>query len=120
MAQALEGLEPQNDPRLLVGISTADDAGVFLLQDGLALVQTVDLLTPMVEDPYAFGRIAAANSLSDVYAMKQKLQTIWIKPNNPDGLLQALEEWCRAAESSGIEALQDFSRRLRRYQTAPA
>jgi selenide, water dikinase len=54
---------------LLVGISTADDAGVFLLQDGLALVQTVDLLTPMVEDPYTFGRIAAANSLSDVYAM---------------------------------------------------
>jgi len=52
-----------------VGISTADDAGVFLLQDGLALVQTVDLLTPMVEDPYTFGRIAAANSLSDVYAM---------------------------------------------------
>jgi selenide, water dikinase len=62
-------LKPQNDPRLLVGISTADDAGVFLLQDGLALVQTVDLLTPMVEDPYTFGRIAAANSLSDVYAM---------------------------------------------------
>ena len=54
---------------MLVGISTADDAGVFLLQDGLALVQTVDLLTPMVEDPYTFGRIAAANSLSDVYAM---------------------------------------------------
>ena len=69
MALALEGLKPQNDPRLLVGISTADDAGVFLLQDGLALVQTVDLLTPMVEDPYTFGRIAAANSLSDVYAM---------------------------------------------------
>ena len=54
---------------MLVGISTADDAGVFLLRDGLALVQTVDLLTPMVEDPYTFGRIAAANSLSDVYAM---------------------------------------------------
>lgn len=52
-----------------MGISTADNAGVFLLQDGLALVQTVDLLTPMVEDPYLFGRIAAANSLSDVYAM---------------------------------------------------
>jgi selenide,water dikinase len=53
----------------LVGTDTADDAGVFLLQEGLALVQTVDLLTPMVEDPYTFGRIAAANSLSDVYAM---------------------------------------------------
>lgn len=53
----------------MVGTDTADDAGVFLLQEGLALVQTVDLLTPMVEDPYTFGRIAAANSLSDVYAM---------------------------------------------------
>jgi selenide,water dikinase len=69
LAQALQGLKPVSDPRLLVGISTADDAGVFLLQDGLALVQTVDLLTPMVEDPYTFGRIAATNSLSDVYAM---------------------------------------------------
>lgn len=69
MAQALSGLERPADPRLLVGINTADDAGVFLLQEGLALVQTVDLLTPMVEDPYTFGRIAAANSLSDVYAM---------------------------------------------------
>ncbi len=69
MAQALQGLERPTDPRLLVGTDTADDAGVFLLQEGLALVQTVDLLTPMVEDPYTFGRIAAANSLSDVYAM---------------------------------------------------
>ncbi|MEO0080053.1 MAG: selenide, water dikinase SelD, partial [candidate division WOR-3 bacterium] len=69
MAQALQGLKTPQDPRLLVGINTADDAGVYLLEDGLALVQTVDLLTPMVEDPYTFGRIAAANSLSDVYAM---------------------------------------------------
>lgn len=69
MAQALAGLEQTTDPRLLVGINTADDAGVFLFTEGLALVQTVDLLTPMVEDPYTFGRIAAANSLSDVYAM---------------------------------------------------
>lgn len=69
MAQALSGLAVQTDPRLLVDISTADDAGVFLLETGLALVQTVDILTPMVEDPYVFGRIAAANSLSDVYAM---------------------------------------------------
>jgi selenide,water dikinase len=69
LAQALSGLKRPTDPRLLVGISTADDAGVFLVEEGLALVQTVDLMTPMVEDPYTFGRIAAANSLSDVYAM---------------------------------------------------
>jgi selenide,water dikinase len=69
LAQALSGLEPPADPRLLVGINTADDAGVFLVEPELALVQTVDILTPMVEDPYVFGRIAATNSLSDVYAM---------------------------------------------------
>ncbi len=69
MAPVLDKLKRPDDPRLLVGINTADDAGVFLLREGLALVQTVDLLTPMVEDPYTFGRIAAANSLSDVYAM---------------------------------------------------
>lgn len=69
MALVLERLVRHEDKRLLVGINTADDAGVFLVRDDLALVQTVDLLTPMVEDPYTFGRIAAANSLSDVYAM---------------------------------------------------
>lgn len=69
MASVLSGLKIPADPRLLVGINTADDAGVFLVEEGLALVQTVDLLTPMVEDPYTFGRIAATNSLSDVYAM---------------------------------------------------
>src|SRR3954470_22462367 len=57
------------DPRLLVGADTADDAGVFRLRDDLALVQTVDFFTPIVDDPYAFGRIAATNALSDVYAM---------------------------------------------------
>jgi len=69
LALVLGRLKPPDDPRLLVGTSTADDAGVFLLREGLALVQTVDMLTPMTEDPYAFGRIAAANSLSDIYAM---------------------------------------------------
>src|SRR3954447_2609646 len=57
------------DPRVLVGSDTADDAGVFRVTDELALVQTVDFFTPIVDDPYAFGRIAATNALSDVYAM---------------------------------------------------
>jgi selenide, water dikinase len=56
-------------PDLLVGTSTLDDAGVFRLSEDTALVQTVDFFTPIVDDPYAFGRIAAANALSDVYAM---------------------------------------------------
>jgi selenide,water dikinase len=57
------------DPRLLVGTPTGDDAAVFRLSDDLALVQTIDFFTPLVDDPYDFGRIAAANALSDVYAM---------------------------------------------------
>jgi selenide,water dikinase len=57
------------DPRLLVGFETSDDAGVVQLTPELALVQTVDFFTPIVDDPYWFGRIAAANALSDVYAM---------------------------------------------------
>ena len=56
-------------PRLLIGGETNDDAGVYLLSDELALIQTVDFFTPMVDDPYLFGAIAAANALSDVYAM---------------------------------------------------
>ena len=54
---------------MLVGFNTNDDAGVYLLGEGLALVQTVDFFTPIVDDPFTFGQIAAANSLSDVYAM---------------------------------------------------
>ncbi len=57
------------DPRLLVGSASGDDAAVFRLADDLALVQTIDFFTPLVDDPYDFGRIAAANALSDVYAM---------------------------------------------------
>ncbi len=57
---------------MLVGIATSDDAGVYRLSDDLALVQTVDFFTPVVDDPYDFGRIAAANALSDVYAMGGK------------------------------------------------
>ncbi len=54
---------------MLVGTETSDDAGVYLIADGLALVQTVDYFTPVVDDPYDFGRVAAANALSDIYAM---------------------------------------------------
>jgi selenide,water dikinase len=69
MAQVLRRLPVQSDPRLLVGTETFDDAGVYALSDELALVQTVDFFPPLVDDPYQFGQIAAANALSDVYAM---------------------------------------------------
>ena len=59
----------QSDPRLLVGRESSDDAGVYKLTDEIALIQTIDFFTPMVNDAFHFGRIAAANALSDVYAM---------------------------------------------------
>jgi selenide,water dikinase len=62
-------LPKQLDPNVLVGFDTADDAGVYQLSPELALVQSVDFFTPIVDDPYTFGQIAAANALSDVYAM---------------------------------------------------
>jgi selenide, water dikinase len=65
----VRNLAAATDERLLVGSATADDAAVFRLTEDLALVQTIDFFTPIVDDPYDFGRIAAANALSDVYAM---------------------------------------------------
>ncbi len=65
----METLPLETDPNLLVGRETSDDAGVYRLSDEQALVQTIDFITPVVNDPYDFGRIAAANALSDVYAM---------------------------------------------------
>ena len=65
----MQGLPENTDKRMLVGSANADDAGVFKLSDSTALVQTLDFFTPIVDDPYLFGQIAAANSLSDVYAM---------------------------------------------------
>ena len=65
----LAGLPSVDDPRVLVGVPAGDDAGVFRLDEHTALVQTVDVFTPSVDDPYVFGQIAAANSVSDVYAM---------------------------------------------------
>ncbi len=65
----LAGLTGSRDPNVLVGFDTADDAGVYRLRDDLAIVQTVDFFTPIVDDPFDFGRIAATNALSDIYAM---------------------------------------------------
>ena len=67
--QVLGKLPRQHDPNVLVGFDHADDAGVYQIGPGTALVQTVDFFTPIVDDPYTFGQIAATNALSDVYAM---------------------------------------------------
>lgn len=69
LAQVLCHLPKMKDENLLVGIDTSDDAAVYKINDELAMIQTLDFFTPVVDDPYTFGQIAAANSLSDVYAM---------------------------------------------------
>ena len=69
LARLLEGIQVRQDPNLLVGFDRSDDASVYKISQDLALVQTVDFFPPIADDPYLFGQIAAANALSDVYAM---------------------------------------------------
>lgn len=96
MTQVLCQLPKTYDANLLVGLETSDDAAVYRINDQLALIQTLDFFTPIVDDPYQFGQIAAANSLSDVYAMggEPKLaMNIVCFPNclNPDVLVEILK-----------------------------
>ncbi len=103
--RVLSKLPRQDDPRLLVGFGTKDDAGVFLIQDGLALVQTTDFFTPIIDDPYKFGQIAAANSLSDVYAMGgQPLTALSIVCFPEDGDLEQLEQILLGGMDKLVEA----------------
>ena len=69
LEEILAALPPSMDPEVLVGTDTADDASVYRVSDEIAIVQTVDFFTPIVDDPYMYGAISAANSLSDIYAM---------------------------------------------------
>ena len=69
LAQVLRPLTLASHPNLVVGLQTSDDAAVYRIAPGLAVVQTVDFFTPIVDDPWTYGAIAAANSMSDVYAM---------------------------------------------------
>ena len=69
LRQVLSALPAQNDPDLLVGFETSDDAAIYRIAPDLAMVQTIDFFTPLVDDPFTFGQIAATNALSDVYAM---------------------------------------------------
>lgn len=95
-----------NDPNLLVGTETHDDAGVYRLTDDLAIVQTIDFFPPLVEDPFIYGQIAAANALSDVYAMGAVPRTALNLVGFPDDkedlavlgrILEGGAERCRAA-----------------------
>ncbi len=88
----LARLPAVSDPNLLVGTASKDDAGVYLVRPDLALVQTTDFFTPIVDDPYSYGQIAAANSLSDVYAMGGRPMTALTLLCYPeDGDMEVLE-----------------------------
>jgi selenide, water dikinase len=98
-------LARQHDPKVLVGFDHADDAGVYLLTPDTALVQTVDFFTPIVDDPYIFGQIAATNALSDVYAMGGKPLTSLALVCFPEkGDLEILERILAGGLSKMIEA----------------
>jgi selenide, water dikinase len=101
------GLPRPTDPRVLVAADTADDAGVVQLTPDLAIVQTADFFTPIVDDPYAFGRIAATNALSDVYAMGGRpvsalnLVAYPLETLGPDVLREILRGGADAAAAAG-------------------
>ena len=102
-------LPPSRDPKVLVGSITADDAAVYALTSELALVSTTDFFTPIVDDPYDFGAIAAANALSDVYAMGGKPVTALSLVGFPSDaldvevLVRILEGGAEKAREAGIE-----------------
>ena len=106
LSALLEGFRTHTDPRLLVGYDTSDDASVYQISDELALVQTVDFFPPVVDDPFLFGQIAAANALSDVYAMggepKLALNLLCVAPEmGDDGVREVLRGGYEKAYEAG-------------------
>ena len=110
----MAGLPRPTDPRVLVGTDTADDAGVVQLTDEFAIVQTVDFFTPIVDDPYAFGRIAATNALSDVYAMggtpvRAEPRRVPARDAGPDVLREILRGGADAVAEAGASIVGGHS-----------
>lgn len=98
-------LARQHDPNVLIGFDTADDAGVYQLTPELALVQTVDFFTPIVDDPYTFGQIAATNALSDVYAMGGRpISALTLACFPESGDITILEQMLAGGLSKMVEA----------------
>jgi selenide, water dikinase len=105
LRQVLSGLPTQFDPNVLIGFDTSDDAGVYRIGPGVALVQTVDFFTPLIDDPFTFGQIAATNALSDVYAMGGRpLTALAIVCFPQDAPLEILEQIMRGGLSKMAEA----------------
>ena len=105
LAQVLGQLPPSDDPRVLVDYRTGDDAGIFRLDDRTLLVQTVDFFTPVVDDPELYGAIAAANALSDVYAMGGRPLTALSIAAVPDKDFP--KEWLAAIFRGGAAKLKE-------------
>jgi selenide,water dikinase len=111
----LAGLRGPADPHVLVGFDTADDAGVYQLRDDLAVVQTVDFFTPIVDDPLEFGRIAAANAISDIYAMGAtpvcalNLVAFSIAEIGGDVLTEILRGGAQIAQEAGVAIIGGHS-----------
>jgi selenide, water dikinase len=106
LSDALHGLNFKRDANLLVGIETSDDAAVYKLSDDVAMVNTVDFITPPVDDPYWFGQIAAANSISDIYSMGAKPLTALNVVMFPSSQLDMgiLKEILRGGNDKVVEA----------------
>jgi selenide,water dikinase len=111
----LQELPRTDDPALLVGHESADDAAVYRVSDDLAIVSTVDFFTPIVDDPYDFGRVAAANALSDVYAMGARpvtalnLVAYSLEELGEDPLREILRGGADVAESAGVAVVGGHS-----------
>ncbi|MBV8429620.1 MAG: selenide, water dikinase SelD [Solirubrobacterales bacterium] len=111
----LDRLAPVADPNVLVGFGTSDDAGVYRVRDDLALVQTVDFFTPIVDDPFDFGRIAAANALSDIYAMGAtpvsalNLVAFSLAELGEDVLVEILRGGAQVAAEAGVAVIGGHS-----------
>ncbi len=103
--EVLRRLPRPTDPNVLVGFDTSDDAGVYRVSDDLALVQTIDFFTPIVDDAFLFGQIAAANALSDVYAMGGRpVSALSVVAFPPGGAPELLEQIMRGGLSKMDEA----------------
>lgn len=107
LARMLEGFKTHSDPRLIVGYDKSDDASVYVLDENTALIQTTDFFPPIVDDPYLYGRIAATNALSDVYAMggepKLALNILCVREDmSDDTVKQILRGGYDAAYEAGV------------------
>jgi len=105
LQQVLSALPAQTDPDLLVGFETSDDAGIYRIGPNQALVQTIDFFTPLVDDPFTFGQVAATNALSDVYAMGGRpLTALAVVCFPQDADLEILEQIMRGGLEKMMEA----------------